>query len=102
MRPSPPTITRAPAAPQPIADPKSREPLPCLLEFPSLDFSGRQTLYPSEAAKRLGCHVDHIYDLITEGAIKAIDISSRNKQSDRRRVRIPLEAWREFIRARTI
>jgi excisionase family DNA binding protein len=74
----------------------------CPLEFPGLDFPDRQTLYPFEAAQRLGCHVDHVYDLITEGVIKAIDIRGRNNRLERRRVRIPLEAWRDFIRGRTI
>ena len=71
-------------------------------EFPSLDFPGRTALYPFECALRLGCAVDHIYDLITEGQIGAVDISGRNNLSDRRCLRIPVEAWKKFIRERTV
>jgi excisionase family DNA binding protein len=69
-------------------------------DFPGLDFPGRTTLYPRECAARLGCHVDHIYDLIEEGQLKAIDISGGNNASARRCARIPIEAWREFITKR--
>jgi excisionase family DNA binding protein len=102
MRPTPPKVTKAPAGPKTTANPKPQTPSPGPLEFPGLDFFVRPTLHPFEAAKRLGCHVDHIYNLITDGSIKAIDIRGRNNRFDRRRVRIPVEAWREFIRTRTI
>jgi len=72
------------------------------LEFPSLDFPGRTAMYPFECANKIGCHVDHIHDLVTEGQLKAVDISGRNNLSERRTLRIPLEAWQEFIRARTV
>src|SRR6516162_10007164 len=42
--------------------------------FASLDFPGRETLNPREVARRIGCSVDHIYDLILEGQLRAIDI----------------------------
>lgn len=71
------------------------------IEFPSLDFPGRTTLYPHECATRIGCHVDHIYDLIEEGALKGINISGGNNLTERRCVRIPIEAWRAFLRAKT-
>ena len=70
-------------------------------EFPSLDFPGRNVLYPHECAAKIGCHVDHIYDLIEEGQLKAIDISGRNNLTDRRCARIPIESWRLFLAART-
>jgi len=70
------------------------------IEFPSLDFPGRTTLYPHECALRLGCHVDHIYDLIEEGILRGINIAGGNNLTDRRCVRIPIEAWRAFLAAR--
>lgn len=73
---------------------------PVQSEFPfiSLDFPGRTMLYPHEAAERLGCSIDQVYDLADEGAISAIDIASPG--SRRRELRIPIEAWRNFIIAR--
>lgn len=70
------------------------------LDFPSLDFPGRVTMYPHECALKLGCHVDHIYDLVEEGALVGINISGLNNLTDRRCIRIPIEAWRKFIAAR--
>lgn len=72
------------------------------LEFPSLDFPGRTALYPFEIAERIGCHVDHVHDLVEEGQLRGVDISGRNNVSNRRCLRIPIESWREFIKARTI
>ena len=69
------------------------------IEFPSLDFPGRTTLYPHECATRIGCHVDHIYDLVEEGIIKGVNIAGETK--GRRTVRIPIESWRAFITSRT-
>ena len=71
------------------------------MQFPGLDFPGRTTLYPHECAARLVCHVKHIYDLIEEGELRAMDISGRNNLTDRRSIRIPIEGWRAFIAART-
>ena len=69
-------------------------------EFPfsSLDFPGRTTLYPHELAERLGCSIDQVHDLADEGAISAIDIASPGAR--RRELRVPIEAWRNFIIAR--
>lgn len=73
------------------------------LEFPSLAFpKDRKALYAWECAAKLTCDVGHIYDLIDEGVIKAIDISGKGNLSDRRCVRIPIEAWDKFIKERTI
>ena len=68
---------------------------------PSLDFPGRTALYPHECASRLGCTNDHIYDLIEEGLLKAIDISGGNNLTNRRCVRVPIEAWRDFLTRRS-
>lgn len=70
---------------------------PPQLEFGSLDFPGRTALYPHECATKLGCHVDHIYDLIEEGRLVGINIAGGNNLSSRRCVRVPVEAWRKFL-----
>ena len=68
---------------------------------PPLDFPGRTTIRPHEAAAAIGCHVDHIYDLADEGVLKAVNISGGNNLTDRRCLRIPVEAWRQFLLARS-
>jgi hypothetical protein len=72
------------------------------IEFPSMDFPGRTVLYPHECATKLGCVVDHIYDLVEEGQLGAIDISGRNNLTNKRCLRVPIEAWRKFIEARRV
>lgn len=73
------------------------------LEFPSLTFpKDRRVLYPHELAALLRCSVDHIYDLIDEGKIRAVDISGANNISERRTLRIPVESWGQFVTANTI
>lgn len=71
-------------------------------EFKSLDFPGRTVLYPYEVAERAGISVEHVFDLISEGQLKAVDFSGRNNLSERRTLRIPVEAWREFVKSRTL
>jgi hypothetical protein len=71
------------------------------LEFPSLDFPGRTTLYPHECAERIGCAAQHIYDLIEEGQLGAINLSGANNLTDRRCLRVPIESWRKFLVERT-
>ena len=66
--------------------------------FPSLDFPGRVTLKPEEIAERLGVTPKHIYDLIEEGEICAVDLAG--KGALRRYPKIPLESYRDFIVAR--
>lgn len=68
--------------------------------FPSLDFPGRETLSPRELSRCIGCSIDHIYDLILEGQLRAIDISGRNNNSARRSLRVPVESWRKFLNER--
>ena len=63
--------------------------------FASLDFPGRQMLYPGELALKLGVTVDHILDLAEEGEFAAVDL--RGKNASRRLLRIPVESYREFI-----
>lgn len=65
----------------------------------SLDFPGRTTLYPYECAERIRCTTNHIYDLIEEGKLVGIDISGRGNLSNRRCVRVPVEAWRAFLKS---
>ncbi len=70
--------------------------------FDSLDFPDRHLLYPHELADRLGCCIRHVYDLIAEGQLRAINISGGNNFTDRRSVRVPIECWRQFLRDRTV
>ncbi len=65
--------------------------------FASLDFPGRSSLYPHEVAEKLGVSVDQIYKLADEGAFAAIDLSSSQKISTKRLLRIPVESYRDFI-----
>jgi hypothetical protein len=71
------------------------------LDFASLDFPDRVMLYPFEIAERMGCCTRHIYDLILEGQLHAVDISRRATSTDRRTLRVPIESWREFLKERT-
>lgn len=68
---------------------------------PAMDFPGRTSLKPHECARSIGCHVDHIYDLVEEGILKGVDIAGGGNRTDRRCLRIPVEAWRQFIAARS-
>ena len=63
--------------------------------FPSLDFPNRDSLNPVEAAHRLGCSVQHIYNLVVDGRLRAINISRPGCK--RRFFRIPIESWRKFL-----
>lgn len=73
------------------------------LEFPSLSFpKDRRVLYPHELAALLRCSVDHIYDLIDEGKIRAVDIAGGNNVSVRRALRIPVESWSRFVQDNTV
>lgn len=73
---------------------------PLQLDFPfaSLDFPGRTVLYMHEIAERLGCSIDQLYKLADDGVLCAVDIAS--KGASRRELRVPIEAWRNFILAR--
>jgi hypothetical protein len=70
------------------------------LQFPfaSLDFPGRSSLYPHEIAARLGICVDQVYDLCDDGSLVGINVGSQS--ASRRSLRIPIEAYRNFIVAR--
>jgi hypothetical protein len=71
------------------------------LSFASLDFPDRRILSPLEVADRVGCTTKHIFNLILEGHLRAINISGR-KSADRQTVRIPIESWRQFLNERTL
>ncbi len=55
-------------------------------------------LYMHEIAERLGCSIDQAYDLADDGSLVAINIASAGVT--RRELRVPIEAWRNFILAR--
>lgn len=63
--------------------------------FASLDFPGRSTLYLGEIGERLGCSVRHLLNLIDDGEFVGLDVSAG--AANRRSIRIPIEAYRNFI-----
>lgn len=73
------------------------------LDFPSLAFpKDRQMLYAHEIAAKLRVNVRHVYDLIEEGKLRAINISGGNNLTDRRCLRVPVEAWNAYIVENTL
>lgn len=52
----------------------------------------------SDVAKRLNVTVDHVYDLIEEGELHAIDVAG--KGASRRLFRIPAESLTAFLKKR--
>lgn len=66
------------------------------LEFPfySLDFPERFTLKVGEVAERLGVSEQHVLNLIDEGEFGSLNLAPNRA---RKLVRIPLEAYRDFI-----
>jgi hypothetical protein len=72
-------------------------------EFPSMLFpKDRTILYPFEVAAKLRCDVRHVFDLIEEAQIRAVNISGGNNRSNRRQLRIPIESWEAFVVARMV
>lgn len=71
-------------------------PRPLQDEFPfaSLDFPGRTTLRVSEVAERLGIVAEQVIAFIEQGELGNLNISAGTK---RRHMRIPIEAYRDFI-----
>lgn len=63
--------------------------------FPSLDFPGRTTVMLWEIAGRLGVSVNHLLELVDQGELAGVDISSSSVS--RRAMRIPVECYRDFI-----
>jgi excisionase family DNA binding protein len=72
------------------------------IEFPSLAFPGRTMLYAHEVAAKLSCDVKHVYDLIEEGKLRAVNIAGGNNVTDRRFIRVPIEAWNAYVRENTL
>ncbi len=71
--------------------------------FPSLAFPrDRTVLYAQEVAGKLRCDVRHVYDLIDEGKLRAINIAGGNNNTDRRFIRMPVEAWNAYGRENTL
>ncbi|HZV35181.1 MAG TPA: hypothetical protein VFB72_11465 [Verrucomicrobiae bacterium] len=89
-------ILPTPAPLKPVAVKPGEVAIPAALDFP-----GRFTLRPEECAQKLNCAVDHIYDLIEEGALGALDISGFGNKTARRCLRVPIDAWRAFVRKRS-
>ena len=56
-------------------------------------------LTPREAAERLRCSVAHLYRLITQGELRAVDIAGA--RSRRTKLRIRSDDLAEYIDART-
>jgi hypothetical protein len=67
--------------------------------FPGLDFPGRTTLYAHEVAAKLGCSEKHVFDLIDEGRLDALDLTGSGNRTGRRALRVPREAWLRFLAA---
>jgi excisionase family DNA binding protein len=66
--------------------------------YESLDFpDGRTVLNTKEVAQRLDVSVQHVLDLIEAGKLRALDIGS-SRPHGRPYYRIPIEAWRAFLR----
>lgn len=73
------------------------------MEFVSLAFpKDRKVLRVEECAAKLDCSNEHVYNLIEEGQLRAVNISGMNNLTDRRCLRIPIEAWDAFIKARSV
>jgi excisionase family DNA binding protein len=70
--------------------------------FDSLLFPGRKVLRCQEIADALRCDVRHVYDLVDEGKIRAVNISGGDNLTDRRCLRIPVEAWETYLRENTL
>lgn len=68
--------------------------------FNSLDFPGRTVLYVWEIAEKLGGTVQHYLNLIDTGELVALDTACRDGGKTRRMLRVPVEAYRNFIVAR--
>ena len=62
----------------------------------SLDFRGRTAaLLVSEIAERLGYSPKHIYQLVEQGELIALD--GKTKGADKPSWRVPIESYRNFI-----
>ena len=61
-------------------------------------FAGRFTLRVEEVARALSVSGRHVIDLIEEGKLRAINIGGENP-SGRKFYRIPVEAYRDYLRA---
>jgi hypothetical protein len=68
-------------------------------------FPGRSALTLGEVAKALGCHTDHLLNLIDCGRITALDISTGREvtagtsRQHRRCLRIPVSAYDAFVKS---
>jgi excisionase family DNA binding protein len=70
--------------------------------FPSINFGpDRKALRPQEVAAKLDITVRHVYDLIDEGQLRAINCTGATK-ANRRYARIPVEAFEAYVRAHTL
>jgi excisionase family DNA binding protein len=70
---------------------------PIQLSFASLLFPGRRILYISEVADKLRVSERHVRNLIDSGKIRAVNVGA----GDRTFLRIPVEAYEEYLRTQT-
>jgi excisionase family DNA binding protein len=69
--------------------------------FPSLDFPpDRTVLHTLEVARRLNVSLQHVLDLIEAGKLRAVNVGGIGAKC-RPYYRIPIEAWRAFVRQNT-
>lgn len=66
------------------------------VDFRSMLFPGRRSLYVSEVAKELGVTDQHIIDLIEEGQIGAVNVGG----GKRNYWRIPVSEFEKFLKSR--
>jgi excisionase family DNA binding protein len=78
-----------------VATPSQAVPAPDLLG--DLTFLGRSVLYVHEVAEKLRCSQQHVYDLIDEGRLPAIDLTGAGNLSARRSLRIPAAGFRMWL-----
>jgi excisionase family DNA binding protein len=72
-------------------------PPPEQLEFASIAFPrDRRMLCVAEVAERLDISTQHVFDLIDEGHLQALNVGG----GERRHWRIPVEAYAAFVAAR--
>lgn len=67
------------------------------MDFNSLLFPGRKTLYVSEVAQRLEVTDQHVIDLIEEGNMGAINVGG----GSRKFWRIPVAEYEKFLKKRS-
>lgn len=70
---------------------------PQQLDFGNLLFPGRTVLYVSEVAEKLEVTEQHVFDLIEEGKLHAVNVGG----GTRKFWRIPVSAYQAFLKVRS-